>query len=133
MKRFAILFGCLAFLASPAMATSEFSKQWKNKYLSAEDIDPDFKKKARKHGCYLCHVYKAPEKKEARNEYGKAILKFLKKEDFSKEYVKANPEESKKKIFEGLKKAGELKSSDGKTFADKIKNNEVPATDGGKD
>lgn len=132
MKRYAILFGCLAVLASPVLATSEFNKQWKEKYLSDESVDEDFKKTARKHGCYICHVVKE-DKKKVRNEYGKAIHEFLKAEKFTKEYVKENPEKAQKEIFEGFEKAGEKKSSDGKTFAAKIKAGEVPATDSGKD
>ena len=132
MKRFAVLIGCFALIATPALANSEFNKQWKAKYLSADDIDPDFKKTARKHGCFICHVV-GEDKKKVRNEYGNAIHKFLKAKDFPTDYVKANPEEAKEKIYAGLKKAGELKSKDGKTFAAKIKNNEVPATDSGKE
>lgn len=130
MKRFAILSLCLGFLVSPAFATSEFSKQWKSEYLGGEDVNDDFKKTARKAGCYVCHV-KKEDKKKVRNEYGKAIHKFLKAEDFPKDWVKANPEEAKKKIVEGLKKAGEMKSKDGKAFGAKIKANELPATDAG--
>ncbi|MDB4557978.1 hypothetical protein OAG82_03170 [Rubripirellula sp.] len=129
MKRLAILFACL-ILATPAMAISEFGKQWKNEFLGGEDVDEDFKRAGRKAGCYVCHV-KGEDKKKVRNEYGKAIHKLLKAEDFSKEYVKANPEEAKKKILAGFKKAGETKSKDGKTFAEKLKNNELPATDAG--
>ena len=46
--------------------------------------------------------------------------------------MKENPEEAKAKILAGFKKAGEHKSKDGKTFAEKIKNNEIPATNSGK-
>ena len=98
MKRLAILFACL-MLATPAMAISEFGKQWKNEFLGGEDVDEDFKRAGRKAGCYVCHV-KGEDKKKVRNEYGNAIHKLLKAEDFSKEYVKANPEEAKKKIYE---------------------------------
>ncbi len=129
MKRLALLFGCLFMLASPLMATSEFSKQWKSKYLSGNNVDEDFVKVARKAGCYTCHVKSHPDKKKARNEYGKAVHKFLKEDDFPKEWVKENPEEAKKRIFEGFKKAEELKSKDGKKFGDKIRNKELPATD----
>ncbi|MEO1527294.1 MAG: hypothetical protein AAFX06_17840 [Planctomycetota bacterium] len=130
MKRFVVAFTCLVLFAGPAMATSEFSKQWKSKYLSADDVDADFKKSARKAGCYVCHV-KGEDKKKVRNEYGTAMQKFLKAKDFPKDYVKANPEEAKKKIFEGFKKTGEIKSKDGKTFAEKLKENQLPATDSG--
>ena len=120
----------LMLLASPAMAISEFSKQWKNHYLGGEDVDEEFQKAGRKAGCYVCHV-KGEDKKKFRNEYGQTVKKYLKAEDFSKEYVKANPDEAKAKILEGFKKAAEHESKDGKKFGDKIKNNELPATDAG--
>ncbi|TWT76690.1 hypothetical protein CA13_71870 [Planctomycetes bacterium CA13] len=129
MKRLIVFLGLLCLLVSPAMAISEFSKQWKGEYLG-KDADADFVKAGRSAGCYVCHV-KGEKKDEARNEYGKAIKEFLKAEDFPKEYVKANPEEAKKKILEGFKKAGKKKSSDDRTFEEKIKNNELPATDAG--
>jgi hypothetical protein len=128
--QFAVLSGFLLIAASPALAISEFGKQWKNHYLSGDDVDKDFVKAGRKAGCYVCHV-KGKDKKEARNEYGEAVHKFLKEKDFPKEYVKANPEEAKKKILEGFKKAGELMSKDKKKFIDKIKDNKLPATDSG--
>lgn len=130
MKRLAVIFGCFCLLATPAMAISEFGKQWKNHYLSGDDVDPDFVKAGRKAGCYVCHVRKQ-DKKKVRNEYGNAIHEFLKAKDFPKDYVKENPEEAKKKIIEGFKKAAEKKSKDGKTFGEKIKNKELPATDAG--
>tara|TARA_R110002049_G_scaffold2750_8_gene22135 strand:+ start:47587 stop:47925 length:339 start_codon:yes stop_codon:yes gene_type:complete len=111
------------------MAISEFGKQWKNEYLG-EGADEDFVKVGRKAGCYVCHV-KGEDKKKVRNEYGSAVHEFLKAKDFPKEYIKANPDEAKEKILEGFKKAGEKKSKDGKSFAEKIKNNELPATDAG--
>ncbi len=129
MKRLAMMIGCLMLLATPVMAISEFGKQWKNEYLG-DDANDDFKKVGRKAGCNVCHVNKE-DKKKVRNEYGKAVHEFLKAEDFPKEYLKDNPEEAKAKILEGFKKAGEKKSSDGKSFAEKIEANELPATDSG--
>ncbi|MEM1068576.1 MAG: hypothetical protein AAGG48_08595 [Planctomycetota bacterium] len=129
MKRLLIVFSCLMLCASPAMAISEFGKQWKEKYLGGEDVDEDFKRAGRKAGCYVCHV--KGEKKEVQNEYGIALKKYLKAKDFPREYVKAKPEEAKKKILEGFKKAGELESKDGKKFSEKLEKNELPATDSG--
>ena len=134
MRRLVTFFGCLmmlTLLASPAMATSEFNKQWKNEYLGGDDVDEDFVSAARKASCYICHIKGDPKKKKARNEYGQAINEYLKMKDFPKDWVKENPEEAKTKILEGFKKAGEHESKDGKKFADKIKNNELPATDAG--
>ncbi|MDG2221636.1 MAG: hypothetical protein P8L85_09660 [Rubripirellula sp.] len=130
MKRLVVMFGCLVLLASPAMAISEFGKQWKGKFLGGDEVDEDFKKAGRKAGCYVCHV-KGEDKKKVRNEYGQALNKFLKAEDFPKDYVKANPDEAKAKILEGFRKAGELESKDGKKFSEKIEKNELPATDAG--
>ena len=130
MRRLAVLFACLMLFATPAMAISEFGKQWKNHYLGGEDVDEDFKTAGRKAGCYVCHV-KGEDKKKVRNEYGEVINKYLKAEDFPKDYIKDKPEEAKKKILEGFKKAEEHLSKDGKKFGDKIKNNELPATDAG--
>ncbi|WP_442507526.1 hypothetical protein SH528x_006455 [Novipirellula sp. SH528] len=129
MKRLAICLGFLCLLMTPAMAISEFGKQWKSEYLG-EDADADFVKMGKKANCYVCHV-KGEKKEEARNEYGKAVHEYLKAEDFPKEYIKDNPEEAKKKIIEGFKKAADHKSKDGKKFGDKIKNKELPATDAG--
>lgn len=96
--------------------------------MSGDDVDKDFVTAARKASCYICHV-KGQKKDKARNEYGKAIHKFLKAKDFTKEYIKANPEEAKKRMLEGFKKAGEMKSKDGDKFGEKIKANKLPATD----
>lgn len=129
MKRLVLIFGCLLMFATPAMAISEFSKQWKENYLG-EDADADFIKLGRRAGCYVCHV-KGEDKKKVRNEYGMALMKYLDSEDFPKEWVKENPEEAKKKILEGFKKAAEHESKDGNKFGKKIENNELPATDAG--
>ena len=129
MKRLALLFGCLLLFTPPAFAISEFSKQWKAEYLG-EDADEEFVKVGRKAGCYVCHV-KGEDKKKVRNEYGNALHEYLDAEDFPKDWVKENPEEAKEKIVAAFKKVAEKKSKDGKTFGEKIKNNELPATDAG--
>ena len=59
------------------------------------------------------------------------VVGFEKAHFFAK-WRRENPEEAKAKILAGFKKAGEHKSKDGKTFAEKIKNNEIPATNSGK-
>lgn len=129
MIRFFLSLWLLAVLAGPASAISFFSKTWKEHYLTNHP-NAAFVTAARKAGCYVCHV-KGEDKKKVRNEYGQAVQKYLKAEDFPKEYVKDNPEEAKAKILEGFKKAGEHESKDGRKFADKIKENELPATDAG--
>ncbi|TVP99283.1 MAG: hypothetical protein EA381_10350 [Planctomycetaceae bacterium] len=128
MRRFVLALGCTFLLVAPAFATNEFNKEWKEHY-TGEGADEDFVKTARRAGCNVCHV--KGEKKTERNEYGQAVRELLNKEDFTKEWVQANPEKAKELIVAGLKKAGESKSSDGKTFAAKLKAGELPATDAG--
>lgn len=133
MKRSAILLGCLtlflgATFTNDAFAITAFSKQFKSEFTD-KDKDPDWYKTVSKASCNVCHVKGHPDKKEARNEYGKAVHKFLDKEDFPKDYLKENPDEAAAKILAGLKKAGEMKSSDGKTFSEKIEAKTLPATD----
>jgi len=127
MKRFAALALIVGLMSSPAFATGEFAKEWKGLYQTG-DASPEFTKAAKSAGCNVCHVKGG--KKTERNEYGKAVHEFLDKEDYTKDKLKADPE-LVKGIIEGLKKAGEKKSSDGKAFAEKIKANALPATDSG--
>lgn len=129
MKRMALVMGILACMVTPSFAISEFGKQFKAQVMES-DASEDFKKSVKKANCYVCHV-KGEDKKKVRNEFGKAVHKFLDGKDFPKDYIKSNPDEAKAKILAGFKKAGELKSSDGKTFAEKIKAEALPATDAG--
>lgn len=131
MKRMALVMGILICMVTPSFAISGFGKQFKAQVMESDASD-DFKKTVKKANCYVCHV-KGEDKKKVRNEYGEAVHKFLDGEDFSKEYMKENPEEAKAKILEGFKKANELKSKDGKAFGEKIKAEELPATDAGLD
>ncbi len=128
MKRYALMALTLCWLATPAFGISEFSKQWKDKYLG-EDVSEDYVKTARRAGCYVCHVKRHPDKKEARNEYGEALHEYLDKEDYPKERIKAEPEAVKKEILAAFEKAGKKKSESGETFAEKIKAEELPAVD----
>jgi cytochrome c553 len=133
MKRLAALIGCLMLMSSPAWGTAEFNKAWKDHFLGDDSgASDEFKAEAKKAGCNVCHVKKADKKKEeGKNEYGRAVSKFLKAEDFPKEKVKADPEGTRKAILAGIKQANELESADGKKFGEKIENNQLPATDAG--
>jgi hypothetical protein len=128
MKRLVLLVGCICLLAPHALATNEFSKEWKDHYLTP-NAPAALTPAARKAGCNVCHI--KGEKKTEHNEYGMAAKEFLDKEKLTKEWVQANPEKAKELIVEGLKKAGEKESKDGKKFAQKLADGELPATDAG--
>lgn len=129
MKRLAlIVVGCLLF-ASPVSAITEFHKQWKNYYL-LDNPDKDFVRTARKTGCYICHV-KGQKKEDVQNEYGTVLAKYLDADDFTDDWVKANPDEAKRRIVAAFKKVEEELSQDDRKFGDKIKNGQLPAIDSG--
>jgi hypothetical protein len=116
-------------MVTPSFAISEFGKQFKAQVMESDASD-EFKKTVKKANCYICHV-KGEDKKKVRNEYGIAVHKYLDGEDFPKDYLKSNPEEAKAKILKGFEMAGKLKSTDEKTFAEKIEAEELPATNAG--
>lgn len=128
MKRLVLLVGCVCLLAPQALATNEFSKEWKAHYLTPEAPET-LTPAARRAGCNVCHI--KGEKKTEHNEYGLAAKQFLDKEKLTREWVKANPEKAKELILDGLKKAGDKPSKDGKKFAQKIADGDLPATDAG--
>lgn len=129
MKRLTLLLTCVVLFALPASAISEFHRQWKDHYLVGNN-NAVFVKTARKAGCYICHVKEQP-KKDARNEYGTALSKYLDADDFQKDWVRANPEEAKRKIVVAFKKVEEELSKDESKYGVKIKNGDLPASDSG--
>lgn len=123
-------FGCLslaalalAVAASPAQALPPFNVAWKAKYVEGNSNEA-FVKAVAAANCNVCHDAATKSKKD-KNEYGKAVGKYLTKTDYEK--VKADTEAAKKFIAEGLEKAAAEKAADGKTFADKIKAGMLPA------
>lgn len=138
MKRVLVVMVVAVMMTSPAMAISHFKKIWAEHYTptgdapGAGDVDKDFLRATRKAGCYICHV-KGEKKDEARNEYGEVLHELLKSENYTKDRIKAEPEKVKEEIIAAFKKVEEKKSKDGKAFGEKIKNNELPATDANLD
>jgi len=125
MKKFCALIVCLAVLASstPAWAVPAFNDVFKKLYV--KDGTPLAEAK-----CNACHGKNAEGKddKKVRNEFGKAVAKYLKKGDFTGDNKKFDPKspEGEKALTEGLEKAAAEKGSDGKSFADTLKAGQVP-------
>ncbi len=134
MRRVLMLVMVAFVLQSPAMAITHFKKIWGEHYTpkkgepGGDAVSEDFRKLTSKAACNVCHV-KGEDKKKVRNEYGEALSKLLKAEDFSKERIKDEPEKVQEEIIAAFKAVEELKSKDDKTFGEKIKEGELPATD----
>jgi hypothetical protein len=126
MKKFSLLLACLVLVlsAAPAWAIVPFSDAFKKAYVKPGS---PLEAKVMEVKCNVCHMGK--EKKD-RNEYGKAVSKFLKKADFSgetKKYDNVKGDDAQKALAEGLKSAEAEKSSSGKTFGELLKAGELPA------
>lgn len=125
MKKLSVLLACLVlvFSAAPAWAIPPFNEAFKKEYVKPGTPLAD---KVMEVKCNVCHMGK--EKKE-KNEYGKAVGKYLKKADFTGDAKKFDPksEEGLKALADGLKSAEAEKSSGGKSYGDLIKAGELPA------
>lgn len=128
MKKVCMFLVCglaaVAYCAAPAHAVQEFKKQFDAKYVEGNG-DAKFVEAVGVAKCNVCHDASSKSKKD-RNEYGKALSKYLKKADFTLERIKAEPDKVKAEILEAFKKAEELKAANGKTFGDIIKSGALP-------
>lgn len=147
MKRFAVglLYGTLALGISwsvqrDASAIAPFKKEFFAVYVD-KDTDDAHKQafavaaNAKTGKCWVCHVdmkQRGEEKlgKKVRNNYGKALSKFLQKENYSSKRRKAEPEKASEEIREAFKKVGAMKSdpndSDSPTFDELIAAGKLP-------
>lgn len=110
----------LAFLlsAQPAVASTEFQKEFVKLYAKGKEVDKDYKKLVRKGKCYVCHQGK--EDRKNCNIYGKILAEYLTKED----------EKDKEKIIASIKlvadKSSDPDSEDSPTFGELIAEGKLP-------
>lgn len=112
----------LGLVNTSAKAIPPFNEAFKKAYLG--DNKSALFAAADKVKCNVCHE---GTNKKMKNEYGVALGKLLKKGDFSKELIDANPEGKAKEIADALKKVEAEKAKDGKTFGEKLKAGTLPA------
>lgn len=104
--------------SSAVFAIPEASKQFKDHY-------PALKEKADEAKCNVCHFGSS---KKNKNDFGKALGEFIKKENYKADRVKAEPEKVKAEFTEAFKKVEATKSKGGDTFGDRIKAGNLPGT-----
>ncbi len=122
MKKFVVtlLVGALAF--SAYLGTAHARPKYPPIFMDYYKDNAGVSAAAKEAKCNVCHD---PKDKKIRNEYGKAVNKNLKKEDFDK--LKDNAQGLSKKVGEALKAAEDEKNSEGKTFGEIIKSGKLPA------
>ena len=106
----------VGFSLRSASALPPFNKEWVAKY-NAGDKNAVFAEAK----CNVCH---AGESKKMKNEYGKAVGKYLTKAKYNE--IKEDEAAAKKYIIEGLQKAEGEKGGSGKSYGDVIKAGKLP-------
>jgi hypothetical protein len=106
----------MAWSMQGASALPPFNKEWIAKYNEGEK-NVAFKEAK----CNVCH---AGESKKMKNEYGKAVGKYLSKAKFNE--IKEDEAAAKKYIQEGLQKAEGEKGASGKAYGDLLKAGKLP-------
>jgi hypothetical protein len=115
----AVIVAAGAFVPS-ASALPPFNKEWMGKYKESSK-NAKFVEAIDTAKCNVCHE---GESKKMKNEYGKAVGKYLSKAKYNE--IKEDEAAAKKYILEGLQKAEAEKNGGGKTFGEMMKAGSLP-------
>jgi hypothetical protein len=123
----ALLLGLVALGWSfdSASALPPFNKEWMAKYKDGSS-NAKFVEAIDTAKCNVCHEGTS---KKMKNEYGKAVGKYLTKAKYNE--IKEDEAAAKKYILEGLVKAEAEKGGNGKSYGDMLKAGELPGGTGG--
>lgn len=113
---FVLLVLAIVWSIPSASALPPFNKEWVAKYNPGEKNAKYVEAK-----CNVCH---AGESKKMKNDYGKAVGKYLTKAKYNE--IKEDEAAAKKYIIEGLQKAEADKNAAGKSYGDLIKAGQLP-------
>lgn len=123
-------------LAPRAGAVQYFYEVWKEVYVNdaddASDEEKEFAAKVddRETGrCFVCHVV-GEKSRKLHNTYGIPLVELLDKKDFGLRQRRDDPEGSKEKVLEALKKVAAMHSvpddEESPTFGELIAKGELP-------
>jgi hypothetical protein len=87
----------LAVFAPSASALPPFNKEWMGKYVEGNPNAEFVKAVGIKTSCEVCHLGK---NRKDKNEYGKAVGKYLTKKDYNA--LKDNADQARKYVLGGL-------------------------------
>jgi hypothetical protein len=111
----------IAWSVQSASALPPFNKEWMAKYKDGSS-NAKFVAAVKTANCNVCH--EGTDKKK-RNEYGKAVGKFLTKAKYLE--IKEDEDAAKKYILDGLQKAEAEKNGGGKTYGELLKAGTLPS------
>ena len=110
----------MGFSLNSASALPPFNKEWMAKYKDGSS-NAKFVEAIETAKCNVCHEGMS---KKMKNEYGKAVGKFLTKAKYNE--IKDDEAAAKKYILEGLQKVEAEKSAAGKSYGDLLKAGQLP-------
>ena len=111
----------LVLVAGPAWAIPPLKKAFDDKYGANEVI----KTASAEQKCNVCHYGNS---KKNMNDYGAALKKLLKKDDYKPERLQAEADKVKAELNAALTKVEAEKSKDGEAFGDRLKVGKLPGT-----
>ena len=103
-----------------ASALPPFNKEWMAKYKDGSK-NAKFVEAIDTAKCNVCH---AGESKKMRNDYGKAVGKYLTKAKYNE--IKEDESAAKKYILDALQKAEAEKGNGGKSYGELFKAGQLP-------
>lgn len=110
----------LSWSFGSASALPPFNKEWVAKYKDGSS-NAKFVEAVETAKCNVCHEGTS---KKMKNDYGKAVGKYLTKAKYNE--IKEDEAAAKKYILEGLTKCETEKCSSGQTYGEVLKKGELP-------
>jgi hypothetical protein len=117
-----MVLGAVLGITAESLALPIFKKTFDEKYVNG---NATLKAKVDVAKCNVCHFGL---KKTDRNDYGKALSNYLKKDKFKADRLKKEPAMVTKEIMDALDKVAAEKNPAGELYGDRIKAGNLPGT-----
>ena len=121
MKKFVVTLLVGAFALTACLGSLQARPKYPPLFMEYYKDNAGVSAAAKEAKCNVCH---AGESKKVKNEYGKAVGKYLTKAKYNQ--IKEDEAAAKKYILEGLQKAEGEKGSAGKSYGDLLKAGKLP-------
>lgn len=115
MRWVVLFFLALVLSSGSAFALPPFLRGVEMRYNAPLGVE--FAAKVATAKCGVCHTGSS---KTFKNDYGKELAKFLKKENFNNNRMQTTPDIAYKEIIAALKRVEQAKAPDGRTYEERF-------------
>ena len=123
-----VAFVAMAIAPKNADAVPAFKKAFNQRYTNVIK-DAKLVTKIKEAKCNVCHWAEGDKKsKKQKNDFGVALSKLLKKDNYKSTRIAAEPDKVKAEFDAAFKKLMATKNAKGKTFGELLKAGELPGT-----